>query len=89
MKGSARGRESVGRAFAGIVAVLAVCVLGCRERAGSDSEQVRQMSHRTIQQVLKDKTDEWMAIPGVEGTAIGLFEGEPCIRILASVKSTL
>jgi hypothetical protein len=28
-----------------------------------------------------------MAIPGVEGTAIGLFKGKPCIKILASVKA--
>ena len=86
MKTRAGRREFVWLALLSIAAVLAVSVLGCRERAGSDSEQVRQMSHRTIQQVLKDKTDEWMAIPGVEGTAIGLFEGEPCIRILASVE---
>jgi len=26
-----------------------------------------------------------MAIPGVEGTAIGLFEDKPCIMILSSV----
>ena len=25
-----------------------------------------------------------MAIPGVEGTAIGLFEDEPCIKIFSS-----
>jgi hypothetical protein len=84
MKGRVRKRESVRLAFVGTVAVLAVSISGCRERAGSNSEQMQQMSRKTIEQVLKDKTDEWMDIPGVEGTAIGLFEGEPCIRILAS-----
>ncbi len=44
------------------------------------------MPERTIEQVLKDKTDQWMAIPGVEGTAIGLFEGKPCIKIFTSKK---
>ncbi len=44
------------------------------------------MPERTIEQVLKDRTDQWMAIPGVEGTAIGLFEGKPCIRIFTSSK---
>ena len=42
------------------------------------------MSGKTIEQVQQEHTDGWMAIPGVEGTAIGLFEGEPCIMILAS-----
>jgi hypothetical protein len=39
---------------------------------------------KTIEQVLKEKTDEWMAIPGVEGTAIGMFEGSPCIMVFTS-----
>jgi len=43
------------------------------------------VSEKTIEQVLKEKTDQWMALPGVEGTAIGLFEGKPCIMILSSV----
>ena len=43
------------------------------------------MPEKTIEQVLKERTDQWMAIPGVEGMAIGLFEGKPCIRILSSV----
>ncbi len=42
------------------------------------------MPERSIEQVLEDKTSEWMAIDGVEGTAIGLFEHKPCIKILAS-----
>ena len=45
------------------------------------------MSGKTIEQVQEEKTDEWMAIPGVEGTAIGLFEGKPCIKILISSRT--
>ena len=45
------------------------------------------MSEKTIEQVLKDQTDKWMAIPGVEGTAIGLFEDESCIKIFSSGKT--
>jgi hypothetical protein len=41
---------------------------------------------KTIEQVLQDNTDQWMAIPGVEGTAIGLSKGKPCIRIFTSSK---
>jgi hypothetical protein len=42
------------------------------------------VSEKTIEQVLEERTDQWMAIPGVEGTAIGLFQGAPCIMILSS-----
>ena len=45
------------------------------------------MSGKTIEQVQEEHTDEWMAIPGVEGTAIGLFRGEPCIKILTSSRT--
>lgn len=44
------------------------------------------MSEKTIEQILQDYTDQWMAISGVEGTAIGLFKGKPCIRIFTSSK---
>jgi len=45
------------------------------------------MPQKTIERVQEEHTDEWMAIPGVEGTAIGLLKGKPCIKILASVKA--
>lgn len=42
------------------------------------------MSKKTIEQVQQEHTDAWMAIEGVEGTAIGLSEGKPCITVLTS-----
>lgn len=45
------------------------------------------MSQKTIEQVQEEHTDEWMTISGVEGTAIGLHEGKPCIKIFTSVKT--
>lgn len=59
-------------------------LVGCSYTGTSDLEKGQSMPERTIEQVLKDRTDEWMAIPGVEGTAIGLSEGKPCIKIFAS-----
>ena len=61
-------------------------VSGCSYTGPSGLEKGQCMPERTIEQVLKDKTDDWMAIPGVEGTAIGLSEGKPCIRIFTSSK---
>jgi len=50
------------------------------------SEKGQSMPERTIEQVLKDNTDQWMVIPGVEGMGIGLSEGKPCIKIFTSLK---
>ena len=59
---------------------------GCSRSSADDSEKGKRMSARTIEEVLKDRTDEWMALPGVVGTGIGMSEGKPCIKILASMK---
>jgi len=84
MKGPVRRTEYVPIAVLSIAAVVVASILGCAERTGSDGEQVRQMSEKTIEQVQEEHTGQWMAIPGVEGTAIGLFEGKPCIKIFSS-----
>ena len=76
------------------VAVLSAVVLsaagilcGCRHSSIAESEKGYGMPARTIEQVLKENTDAWMAIDGVEGMAIGLYKGKPCIKIFASVKA--
>jgi hypothetical protein len=60
---------------------------GCSGSRTRDSEKGKRMPARTIEEVLKDKTDEWMVIPGVEGTGIGMSEGSHCIKILSSVNA--
>ncbi len=60
---------------------------GCGSYSGpGELEKGQSMPERTIEQVQEEHTDDWMAIPGVEGTAIGLSEGKPCIRIFTSLK---
>src|SRR5438093_13113152 len=39
---------------------------------------------RSIDEVLAAHTDSLMALPGVVGTAIGLCEGERCIKVLVA-----
>lgn len=68
------------------VMTAAGSITGCSHNSTSDIEHGGVMPDKTIEQVLKERTDEWMAIPGVEGTAIGLSENKPCIRILSSVR---
>ena len=45
------------------------------------------MPTRPIQQILEEHTPLWMAIPGVAGTAIGEFEGRPCIKVFLAQAS--
>lgn len=59
----------------------------CGAYAGpSDLDKEQLMPEKTIDQVRKEHTDEWMTIPGVEGVAISICDDNPCILILSSVK---
>ncbi len=66
------------------VMIAAGILTGCSYTGPSGLEKGQTMPERTIEQVQEEHTDDWMAIPGVEGTAIGLFEGKPSIKIFAS-----
>lgn len=45
------------------------------------------MTAKTIQEILKEHTEQWMGIAGVVGTAIGEFEGRPCIKVFVAEKT--
>ena len=45
------------------------------------------MRQRTIEEALEAHTGRLMAIPGVVGTAQGLCEGKPCIKVLVARKT--
>jgi len=47
------------------------------------------MPLRTIEQTLAAHTDSLMAIPGVVGTAIGLCNRVPCIRVFLADSGAL
>ena len=70
-----------------LVALIALASLGgCRHSTAQNSESEYRVPAKSIEQVLKEKSDQWMAIAGVEGTAIGMHKGKPCVRIFTSVK---
>ncbi len=76
-----------------VIVLLNICIIiaagilaGCSYTGPGDLEKGQSMPERTIEQVQEEHTDEWMAISGVEGTAIGLYEGKPCIKIFTSSK---
>jgi len=75
------------------IVLLNICTIsaagiltGCSYTGPGDLEKGQFMPERTIEQVQEEHTDDWMAIPGVEGTAIGLSDGKPCIKIFTSSK---
>lgn len=66
-----------------VAALILAGGLGCRNDLPK-SQQVGCMGGKTIQQVQEAHTDEWMAIPGVIGTAIGQCAGKPCILVFTA-----
>ncbi len=78
----------VGRTFIVMLGIGAMSAAdGCARCRSSDFGKGQSVPEQTIEQVQEEHTDEWMAIPGVEGTALGLSKDKPCILILSSVKA--
>ncbi len=45
------------------------------------------MQEKTIEEALREHTDDLMSLPGVVGTGQGLCNGQPCIKVFI-VKKT-
>ncbi len=59
--------------------LLAVACAACSGKGRSDT-----VPARSIDEVLAAHTDSLLALPGVVGTAIGLCEGERCIKVFVA-----
>ncbi len=70
-------RRSSGRLVATLVTAAALASCACRDHR----EETQAVTSRTMEAVLAAHTDSLMALPGVVGTAIGLCDGAPCIRV--------
>jgi hypothetical protein len=57
------------------------------EPAGGNSADVKEMSSKTIQQALEAHNQELLSIPSIVGTAQGLCESTPCIRVMVRRQS--
>ena len=69
------------------VCVATVVVMSCSSYATyGRKKELSTVPGKTIEQVLKDNTSKWLSIPGIEGSAIGLCNDQPCIKILTSVQ---
>jgi len=67
--------------------VLILVSSGCARKFTTDSIGGKNMKAKTIVEVLEAHSDDWMSIPGVVGTAIGEFEGKPCLKILVTSRN--
>jgi hypothetical protein len=63
------------------VALLAGA-LACSSAPRGGGREGPTVATKSIDQVLAAHADSLMALPGVVGTAIGLYEGERCIKVL-------
>ncbi|MFQ6078401.1 MAG: hypothetical protein ACE5NJ_04595 [Thermodesulfobacteriota bacterium] len=63
--------------------VIAISLVACTK--GLQGENV--MPEKPIQEVLKEHTPELMSLPGVVGTAQGLCDDKPCIKVLVIEKT--
>ncbi len=59
----------------------------CADTSGHDRDGVEAMSPMTIDEALKAHTDQLMSMPGVTGTAEGLCEGQPCVKVFVVEKT--
>ena len=64
---------------------LAGIFCGCGRKGSVDVSNGTSMKNKSIEHVLKENTNQWMSIPGVEGVAIGEHKGTSCIRVFTSV----
>jgi hypothetical protein len=70
-----------------VLVLLAGGMVACSSgaaRGGAGGAGGATVTARSIDEVLAAHTDSLMALPGVVGTAIGLCEGERCIKVLLS-----
>ncbi len=67
--------------------VLDSNLVGCLEKSNDFSGEEKEMTVKTIVEVLKEHTEELMSIPGVVGIGQGLCNGKPCIKVLVIEKT--
>lgn len=73
----------IGRMIAPVL--LAGAMAACSgSHSGAGGESDAGVTARTIDDVLAAHTDSLLTLPGVVGTAIGLRDGERCIKVFVA-----
>jgi hypothetical protein len=66
---------------------VAISVITFTEANGNGLKEENSMPAKTIKDVLKEHTKDLMSLPGVVGTAQGLCDDKPCIKIFVIEKT--
>jgi len=68
-----------------LVLVLGFWLLpACTNNNLQDEERKKTMASKTIEQVLKEHTEELMSLPGVVGVGQGLCDDQDCIKVFVA-----
>ncbi len=89
--GGGGGKAKMALKARGLMGVLGLAVVlgaaGPARDAAADAGKGKAMAEISITQALAEATPELMKIEGVVGTAQGLCEGAPCIKIYVAKKT--
>lgn len=69
------------------VFVIVISFIACYTVKTEGQQGERIMPKKTIKEVLKGNTNELMSLPGVVGTAEGLCDDKPCIKVFVIEKT--
>lgn len=61
--------------------MIALSLMACVDAKLDGRQGENRMPTKTIEEVLEENTPELMSIPGVVGTAQGLCDDKPCIKV--------
>jgi len=70
------------------IIILGSGIVSCVNKTANDQEGEKQVTAKTIEEVLKEHTEELMSLFGVVGTAQGLCDDKPCIKVYVIKKTS-
>lgn len=66
---------------------FAATMVSCSREQAEIGQEDPSMPNKSFEEILQEYTDSLMTMSGVVGTAQGLCDGEPCIRVFVIKKS--
>jgi hypothetical protein len=73
--------------FSIVLIVLSIGFFSCAQSNITGQKGKVTVPEKTIREVLKEHTRELMSVPGVVGTAEGLCDDRPCIKVYVIKRS--
>jgi hypothetical protein len=67
--------------------IIAITIMTCANKKLDNRQGENTVAAKRIEEVLKEHTKELMSLSGVVGTAQGLCDGKPCIKVYVIKKT--